>query len=98
MVMTKIGTVLLAALPLLLASAAYAQTPTPQMGGTVQTPELVAPGETAPGNNELQPLFSIGNLPVAVWAPTEAPYNAQADRSAAANPLWPGMSLWSDTQ
>jgi hypothetical protein len=95
--MTKVGAMLLGALPLLLATAAYAQGPAPQAGGTVQTPALV-PGEVAPPNNGPQPLFSIGNVPVSVWAPTEPTYNTQANRSAADNPLWPGMSLWSETQ
>lgn len=94
--MTRIGVVFLGALPLLLATAAYAQAPTPQAGGTVQTPALV-PGEVAPPNNGPEPLFSIGNLPVSVWAPTELPYNTQANRSAADNPLWPGMSVSSGT-
>jgi hypothetical protein len=96
-VMTRIGTVFLGALPLLLATAAYAQAPAPQLGGTVQTPGLV-PEETAPADNGRQPLFSIGNLPVSVWAPVELPYNTLADRNAAANPIWPGESLSSEGQ
>jgi hypothetical protein len=92
--MTKVGAMLLGALPLLLATAAYAQAPGSQVGGTVQTYPYV-PSETAPPNNGREPLFSIGNVPVSVWAPTEPTYNTQADRSAADNPLWPGVSLWS---
>ena len=94
--MTRIGVFLLLALPLLLPAGADAQTPLPQTGGTVTAPPGV-PGEPAPSEG-LHVLFSIGNAPVAVWAPIAPPYDSSANRTGASDPLWPGMSLWSDTQ
>jgi len=95
--MTRLATIVLGALPLLLASAALAQTPQPQVGGTVTAPQGV-PGEAAPANNGLHVLFSIGNEPVAVWAPVAPPYDPLANGTGAADPMWPGMSLWSGQQ
>jgi hypothetical protein len=33
------------------------------------------------------PIFSIGGVPVSIWTRVPPPYNAAANRSAAANPL-----------
>jgi len=33
-------------------------------------------------------LFTIGNIPVTVWAPVQPPYDSRANRTGAANPLW----------
>jgi hypothetical protein len=40
-----------------------------------------------------RPLFNIGNLPVDVWAPVEAPYDANMNRNQAANPVWDGAGF-----
>nr|WP_294555322.1 hypothetical protein [uncultured Rhodopila sp.] len=35
-----------------------------------------------------RPLATIGNVNVGVWAPVQAPYNANNNRTRAANPIW----------
>lgn len=45
----------------------------------------VNPAET---ENEPYVLFHIGNVPVRVWAPVQAPYNAHMNRNAAESPMW----------
>lgn len=34
------------------------------------------------------PVFTLGGLPVHVWAPVPPYYNARANRNLAADPLW----------
>jgi hypothetical protein len=47
---------------------------------------------TMPGSQPIEPervpLFTIGNLPVQVWAPVEPAYDLHANRNLAANPTW----------
>jgi hypothetical protein len=95
--MNRIGAVILGVLPLLVAGAAYAQSQVPQTGGTVQAPAVVYPGQLSqPANPEPRPLFSIGKLPVGVWAPVAPTYDASANGTGAANPFWAGAS-WVST-
>ena len=65
------------------------RTPSVQTGHTVTAPQPVAPSRPA-----LPPhIFTIGNLPVGLWAPVPPPYDARANHNNAANPLW-----WDDGQ
>ncbi len=34
------------------------------------------------------PIFNIGNTPVGIWAPVPPPYDANANRSGGASPMW----------
>ncbi len=86
--MKTIGGVVLVALAMAVASAASAQTQPPAVGGTEQTAPML-PSETAPPVSQSPPaLFSIGDLPVRLWAPVEPSYDPAANRAAAANPSW----------
>ena len=40
-----------------------------------------------------RPLFNIGKVPVVVWAPVEPPYDANMNRTQAANPVWDGTGF-----
>jgi hypothetical protein len=63
-------------------------TPPPQSpaaGQTAQAPYTSTnPDQSAA---ESRPLFYIGKMPVAVWAPVEPPYSSKANGTVAAN--WP---------
>jgi hypothetical protein len=37
---------------------------------------------------ERTPLFSVGGIPVGVWAPVESPYDSHMNRNLASDPLW----------
>jgi hypothetical protein len=85
--MTRSGALITGVLPLLMATAAFADSPAPpQISGTVQSP-VILPGPIAPEITQ-QPLWTIGGLPVAIWAPVPPPYNMQVNRSAAADPFY----------
>jgi hypothetical protein len=76
----------------LLAAAAPAQTRTATIAGAVVAPPLVE--QAVPSGNAVpRPLFSLGNLPVGVWAPVAPPYDATANRNGAANPFW-AVAAW----
>ena len=81
--MHRAGAFIVGVLPLLIATAAYADTP--QIGGTVQGP-FVLPDQISPATNP-EPLWTIDGLPVRIWAPVPPPYDASMDRNGAANPL-----------
>ena len=83
--MRRSGLLVILALSLSGIGAAYAQTP--GTGGTVLTPE-VPPSVLTPEVPAAPPaVFSIGNVPVRVWAPVPPPYNTAADRTGADNPI-----------
>ena len=84
--MTRSGALITGVLPLLMATAAFADPPPPQISGTVQSP-VILPGPIAPEITQ-QPLLTIGGLPVEIWAPVPPPYNMQVNRSAAADPFY----------
>ncbi len=73
---------------------AEAQSP-PTPGRTVQA-SVASQTTQAPFNStnpdqsvsQSRPLFTIGRLPVTVWAPVEQFYDARMNRTAAANPIW----------
>ena len=46
------------------------------------------PAGTEKSVSEFTPLFMIGRVPVYLWAPVEPPYNPNANRDPAADPLW----------
>jgi hypothetical protein len=94
--MKMFSTLALAAFALVVATAASAQVkkpaadppprPVPAESQTVTAqPVPTNPDATV---NQPRPLFNIGNLPVDVWAPVEPPYDANMNRSQAANPVW----------
>jgi hypothetical protein len=57
----------------------------PSANQTTQAPYTsISPDRSAA---ESRPLFYIGQLPVVVWAPVQAPYNSKANGTFAAN--WP---------
>jgi hypothetical protein len=84
--MNRLGALIAGALPLLMATAAFADPPAPQMSGTVQG-SVVLPESIAPVIGQ-QPLWTFGELPVGIWAPVPPPYDMEADRNGAANPLY----------
>jgi hypothetical protein len=58
----------------------------PESGATITSPFL-EPMPSAPPRAPRH-LFTIGKLPVGIWAPVPPPYDARANRNNAANPLW----------
>jgi hypothetical protein len=94
--MKMFSTLALIASALMVAMAASAQVkqpaadppprPVPVESQTVTAP----PVPTNPDATVTQPraLFKLGNVPVDVWAPVEPPYDANMNRSQAANPVW----------
>ncbi len=81
--MNTIRAIFLSTLAVLVMTTAYAQSPRPTpaageatLGLTVRPPAI---GPT--------PLVTMGNLAVGIWTRVQPPYNAEANRSAAANPL-----------
>jgi hypothetical protein len=90
--MNRISTAVLGALLISAASVAHAQTQVPQTGGTIQGPPATYPGQLSePANPEPRPLFSIGRLPVGVWAPVAPTYDETANRNGAGDPFWAGV-------
>jgi hypothetical protein len=76
-----------ASIGVLAATAAYAQQPSPAGGPLGFSGQTAAAGpRQAP--TQARPLFTIGGLPIGIWAPVPPPYDAAANRNAAANPLW----------
>ena len=73
------------------AGAQPKQTPTPGQAtrptvtGQSTTSAVETPSPPPPGP---RPLFKIGDLNVGIWAPVQAPYNANNNRNLAANPMW----------
>ena len=89
----KIFASIIGASALLVAADASAQVtapaPPPQPPAASQTTQ--APYTSTNPNQsaaESQPLFHIGQVPVAVWAPVQAPYNSKSNGTQAANALW----------
>jgi len=68
------------------ATAAAAQPP--EISGTERT-EPMLPNQAPPQVSKSPPaLFSIGPLPVRMWAPVQSSYDATANRTPAENPWW----------
>jgi hypothetical protein len=96
----RTGAFIFGVLPLLAATAAYAQAQVPQVGGAVRAPQAPAlytlPGAIiAPGGGQLPPIVgNVGEVPVRVWAPVPPPYDTEADRNGAANPFPTAPDWW----
>jgi hypothetical protein len=86
--MKRSRAVIAGALPLLMATAAYADTPAgPPVTGTLQAPATL-PAPVAPESAQPQPFWTLGGVPVRIWAPVAPPYDAAANRTGAGDPLW----------
>jgi hypothetical protein len=73
------------------AASGQEQYPT-KAGANRQIGTFTATVAPEPSDLQSRPLFTIGGLPVRVWAPVEPHYNAAANRNIAADPLWgPGL-------
>ena len=84
--MRTTGGVILVALAMGLATAAAAQPPA--VSETERTAPML-PNEASPQVSKSPPvLFSIGPVPVRMWAPVQSSYDASANRAPAENPWW----------
>ena len=80
---------LLGATALLMASVGAARAQSPQVPDYGQaTTAAAVPGGPRDSVAQSRPLFSIGKLEVHIWAPMEPYYDADGNRTAAANPIW----------
>jgi hypothetical protein len=87
--MNTIGIAVLSAAALMVATtgSALAQNPaSPNSSQVMRTPSF--PPEPQRSVPQSRPLFTIGGVEVHGWAPVEQPYNANANRNLAADPLW----------
>ena len=87
--MNMIHATVLGATALLVATSvsALAQSPqVPTAGEVVQAPGL--PSAPQQSERQTRPLFTIGGGEGRVWAPVEAPYDANINRPLAEVPLW----------
>jgi hypothetical protein len=62
--------------------------PAPTTGPTVTGQSTTSTIETPAPPAGPRPLFRAGNVTVGIWAPIQAPYNANNNRNLAANPIW----------
>jgi hypothetical protein len=68
---------------------ARAQTkPSPTGGQTYTGQSVTAAIQGSTPATQPRPIATIGNINVGVWAPVQAPYNANNNRTQAANPIW----------
>ena len=75
-----------AILAMLLATTAFAQAP--GSGAAGRTASVGGQSvEQGPRAQQPTPLFMLGGLEVGIWTRVPPPYDAAANRSAAANPL-----------
>ena len=79
--------------PMLAATVGFAQTQPPQINDTMQL--QVLPEQVTPKTGQMPPAIGmIAGVPVRVWAPVEEPYDQQANRNGAANPILPDTPPW----
>ncbi len=78
------GIVVLMASTAAMADPRAAQVP----GGSQELHAPALPANPPSGQSGDLPLFTIGRLPVQVWSPVEAPYDANMNRNQAANPIF----------
>jgi hypothetical protein len=89
--MKRLGAIAFGAVVAVATTAAYGQEPNATWLST--TPTARAP-YYYPDNVELSsrqsatPLFTIGGFEGHIWAPVKPPYNTEADRNLAADPMW----------
>lgn len=89
--MTRSGTILFGCLAALMTTVAYGQVPGPALSTTLHVtpaPYYVSLGEDGTDRQSPMPLVTVGGFVVHVWSPMEAPYNTDADRNLAADPVW----------
>jgi hypothetical protein len=91
--MSKARAVMIGVLPMLVATAAFAQSQVPPAQGTVRAPEAL-PAPTAPEVAPPPAIGSVGGVPVRVWAPVPPPYDPMANRNGAADPIPLGPDWW----
>jgi len=87
--MNPTGAAILRATALMVATVASAQAQSRQVPSTGQV--TAAPSVQATprqGTPQSRPLFTIGHLEVHLWAPMELPYDANMNRTFAADPVW----------
>ena len=84
--MNTMRAALVAVLTVLTASTAFAQAPAPATAAGASTfgGQATAPGPRA---QQPTPLFMFGGLPFVIWTRVAPPYDVNANRSAAENPL-----------
>ncbi|HEX3575886.1 MAG TPA: hypothetical protein VHU42_14890 [Rhodopila sp.] len=87
--MNKTAAVTFTVSALLMATVATTRAETVRIPSTSETTQnpLVPPAPQSNGPQS-RTLFKIAGVPVHLWAPVEAPYDANMDRTAAANPIW----------
>ncbi|HET6234741.1 MAG TPA: hypothetical protein VFE41_07220 [Acetobacteraceae bacterium] len=89
--MNRLSAIAFGAVVAVATTAAYGQEPSATVLST--TPAARAP-YYYPDNVELSsrqsatPLFTIGGFAGQIWAPVKPPYNTEADRNLAADPMW----------
>jgi hypothetical protein len=89
--MNTLGAVILGALPLLMTTAAFGQEQSREFTGSSQITGSWPTGtDTRQDVQQTPPLFTIGKMPVRVWAPVPPPYSADANRNFAADPIGSG--------
>jgi hypothetical protein len=86
--MNSIGAVVLGASAVMVAALPPARAQTsevPTINQATTAPSIPAGTESAMPRSS--PLFSIGGVPVYLWAPVAPPYSTNANRNLAADPL-----------
>jgi hypothetical protein len=87
--MKTISIAVLSAAALMVATSASALAQNlarPSTSQVMRTPFF--PPEPQRGVPQSRPLLTIGKVEVHMWAPVEQPYNANANRNLAADPVW----------
>jgi hypothetical protein len=87
--MNRIGAIVLGASVLMVATAASGRAQSSEIPSASQaTPTQSVPDVTESSPRQSTPLFTFGGMTVYLWAPVEPPYDANMNRSSAADPLW----------
>jgi len=89
--MIRSGAILLGSFTALVTTVAYGQVPGPALSTTLHVtpaPYYLPFGEELGDGQAATPQLTVGGFVVHVWAPMEAPYNTDADRNLAADPVW----------
>jgi hypothetical protein len=87
--MNTISAAILGASALMVATVAPGRAQNSEVPSMSQTTRVQsAPAGTGRTVPQLTPLFTIGGVPVYLWAPVEPPYNTHAGQDLATDPLW----------
>jgi hypothetical protein len=65
---------------------------TPDASQTLLAPYVLPGSENPPPDRPFQ--FKLGSLPGRVWTPVPPPYNSDANRTMASNPVWTAPSRY----